>query len=103
MTHNYLINKPTKKQFLDAMAVVNAYCAKIMEDEKPQFAYQIGCRVQLSKWGMEMQNKSKRIGTVIHYSPFMGTTDGTVCVKWDKILTPHQMHISHVEPINTKK
>jgi len=95
----------TKQQFIDAMVIIETYCSQL--HKKHDCAVnEVGCRVKLSSWGLEMQGKrkSKLVGTVVDFSQWMHyKNDGTVIVKWDGISKPDSMHISHIEPIDFNK
>lgn len=61
---------------------------------------QIGCKVKLSAFGLEMQgnNKKKLRGVVIAWRQWMHyPNDGTVTVKWDTKNKPEDMHLHQVE------
>ncbi len=61
---------------------------------------EIGCRVRLSKWGLEMQGKrkAKLVGTVLDFSQWMHyENQGIVTVKWDGISKPDSMDVSQIE------
>ena len=91
----------TKQQFRDAMVIVETYCNQIpksaINDKR-----EIGCRVKLSAYGIEMQGKSKAklVGTVVDWRQWMHyQNQGTVTVKWDGVSKPSSMDISQIEPI----
>lgn len=84
-----------------------AMLAKVMEYANKKglvakFPNEIGCKVKLSDFGIEMQGKDKRklSGIVIDWRQWMHfPNDGTVTVKWDKISKPQDMHVSQVVAI----
>ena len=93
----------TKKQLNDALELIADYEQQLRQAHvTSSAAWQVGCRVKLSKWGLEMQGKqkSKLRGTVIEVleGAVQKTTDSTVCMKWEGISKPHWMHVSQVEP-----
>jgi len=98
---------PTKQQFRDAMVIVESYCSQLHKAHVIGSAVnEIGCRVKLSAWGLEMQGnqKSKLVGMVVDYSQWLGyKNDGTVTVKWDGISKPVSMHVSQIEALNNLK
>jgi hypothetical protein len=93
----------TKQQFRDAMVIVETYCSQLHKAHVIGSAVnEVGCRVKLSSWGLEMQGKrkSKLVGTVVDYIQWMHyKNDGTVTVKWDGISKPDSMHISQIEAL----
>lgn len=94
----------TKKQFREAMAIIETYCGQI-EDQRSPNVSTIGCRVKLSAHGLEMQGKRKKDfrGKVVDYfNPSGYAGQGLVTVKWDQRKKPDGMHESQVEPVNEK-
>ena len=92
----------TEKQFKDAMSIIESYCSQVHKlNKKISSTTEVGCRVKLSSWGLEMQGNQKKnlVGTVLDYLPYVHITDGTVIVKWDRVKKPDYMHISQIEAI----
>lgn len=91
----------TQKQFEEALFICEAYCSQINKlNLKAVKVNEVGCRVKLSSWGLEMQGKSKKklVGTVVSFKQWMSfKNDGTVTVKWDGVCKPSSMHISQIE------
>lgn len=90
----------TQSEYQEALQKVMDYA--IVKQQYAKTPSDVGCRVKLSTWGIEMQGKSKKksAGTILAWTPWMNyPNDGTVTVKWDKISKPEDMHISHVELI----
>jgi|GEM_PF-5218071 len=89
----------TKEEFRKAMVVVESYCGQVGKKKNAE-TNEIGCRVKLSEWGLEMQGKRNRgkRGIVVDFSEGVinKIRDGTVTVKWDGVSKPSQMHISQV-------
>lgn len=90
----------TKAQYEAALKVINDYAVQQANkrDIKSLQPHDIGCRVKLSAFGLEMQGaqlKSRR-GTVIDFSAGQVNhlSDGTVLVKWDNVAEAQWMHIS---------
>lgn len=88
------------------MVIVESYCWQIINRKiVTNSVKEIGCRVKLSDWGLQMQGKGKKklIGTVVEFDQWMHyENDGTITVKWDGIAKPSSMHISQVEIIKQK-
>jgi hypothetical protein len=91
----------TKKQFDEAMAVVQAYLSQLAETEQPLSASSIGCRVSVSKFGREnlaaCYHKAK--GAVVDWLQWSSPRDGLVTVKFDGFDKPVIMHIDNISPI----
>lgn len=90
----------TEDEYKEAINKVMDYVReKQPEAKSPK---DIGCKVKLSVFGLEMQgkNKAKLRGVVIAWNQWMNyPNDGTVTIKWDQKSKPEDMHISHVEEI----
>jgi hypothetical protein len=89
------------------MMIVDKYCEQILETHIISDSAQpneIGCRVRLSAYGIEMQGKrkAKLIGTVVDWINWCSTPtfkDGLSTVKWDGKSKPETMHCSQLETI----
>lgn len=88
----------SEKEYKDALQKVIDYAV-----EKSPSAINtsdIGAKVTLSDFGIEMQGKDKRkkSGIVIAWRQWMHfPNDGTVTVKWDGIAEPQDMHLHQVK------
>lgn len=93
----------SRKQFRDAMVIVETYCSQVQAKAQSKGKHDIGCRVKLSKWGIEMQGnrKKKLVGKVVTFSEgaVNKITDGCVVIKWDGRKKPDSMHISQIEEL----
>lgn len=94
----------TKQKLNEALQVIADYEQQLWQTHvSSSAAWQVGCRVKLSSWGLEMQgkHKAKLRCTVIELieGAVQKTTDSTVCVKWEGISKPDWMHVSQVEPL----
>ena len=90
------------QQFRDAMVIVETYCNQIPKKYSAKQKTEIGCRVKLSAWGIEMQGKSKSklVGTVVDWRQWMHyPNQGTVTVKWDGVAKPSSMDISQIDTL----
>jgi hypothetical protein len=92
----------TAQQFKAAMLIVEQYCHQV-EEKKTTNVTTIGCRVQLSQHGLEMQGKRlrSRRGKIVQFHPGVYGGDGTVWVKWDNVKKPSAMHESQVCTVNS--
>jgi hypothetical protein len=90
----------TKQELNEALRVIADYERQINRTHIA--AWEVGCRIKLSSWGLEMQGKrkAKLRGTVIDVikGAVQKTTDSSICVKWDGISKPDWMHVSHAIP-----
>ena len=94
----------TKQKLNEALQVIADYEQQLWQTPvTSSAAWQVGCRVKLSSWGLEMQGKTKTKlrGTVIEVieGAVQKTTDSTICVKWEGISNPDWMHVSQAEPV----
>lgn len=90
----------TKKQFREAMVIIETYRYQITKSKAGLESHEVGCRVKLSPFGKTMQKSHNQEGTVLDYNPWMGKiTDGAVTVKWDHRRKPDSMHINQVEVV----
>lgn len=94
----------SKSDYIAALKVVADYAeAETVNAVSPT---QIGARVKLSAWGLEMQGArlKKLTGTVISYLPWMNfPNDGTVTVLWDGQKKHSDMHVSQIELIKNDR
>jgi hypothetical protein len=93
----------SKEQFKDALRVIESY-EKQVRDSLPKETHEVGCRVKLSEWGIEMQGNNTSKGTVIEVvrGAVCKLTDATVLIKWDDIPVPDWMHIDHIASIEKR-
>ena len=96
----------SKDRFREAMEIVKKYTAQLTPIKgNPKHPTEIGCKVKLSKWGLEMQGKRKAKikGVVIDYLPWIMNPgiDGIVTVKWIGLNKPDDMHISQIKNISS--
>lgn len=94
----------TKEQLDQALKVIADYEMQIANMKQQNINTQTsGCKVKLSKHGLEMQGKkfTGRRGVVLSYLPWNCSypDDGMVTVKWVGIKKPSNMHVSQVEKI----
>lgn len=100
----------TSQEFRDAMVIVESYIEQLHKANAGRSfkrVNEIGCKVKLNEFGIQMQgkHKTKLVGIVIDWFNWHTTPtfiDGIVTVKWEGTNRPDTMHASQLTPLHQK-